>query len=446
MEEIKDSSEFHVFYHEKCSDGSFCLNVLGIFLQLEDKKLISTKSGSLLEELFKDFDSLYQFHALGGDSSNKSEDPSSPHEKKGGYQKTQVLETCDQISSSDLLTNELKNLTVKNDSTFQRLSKLKVDIKDLCEASKISIHAVGDMNRTGGYLRPSSIPRSGKRSAVIFDCCPSLEILSKVSSSYDRVLILDHHLSTRELFDSKQGIPKNVKLVFSNDVAASKLSWSFFESKFGKLSEFLSPDLLKSITKTRDCVNAQDLGDLLFPNNVHFYLGCSKLNLGSMEDNRYECSFLKYSFNTIVTIGKGAYQNFEQNLDSFTKDAEVVTFSIPTEKGKIEYKIVHKRISKGMSDISYIGRALSVACHMQGDSPIVMMSKEMKGNLRVSLRSIGSEHSCLEIAKHFGGGGHFNAAGFLILPKNLAKDFRKVGNWKRKSTKPLLDLPLNKST
>lgn len=445
MEKLHNFSEFHVFYHEKCNDGSFCLNLLGIFLQLENKKLLRTKGGSLLEDLLKDFDSLPLFYLfkdtdpLEGESlSNRGGNKDDPRSKDGTG--------CKDKTSSGSLADELLSLTLRSDSKSQKLSFLEDGIRFLCQSSKISIHAVGDMNRTGGYLSACSIPRSGRRSAVIFDCCPSLEILPKISLSYDRVLILDHHLSTRELFDSKQAIPKNVKLVFSNDVAASKLSWSFFESKFGKLSEFLSPDLLESITKTRDCVNAQDLGDFSFPNNVHFYLGCSKLNLGSIEDNRYECSFLKYSFDTILTIGKGAYQNFEQNLDSFTKDAEVVTSSIQTEKGKIEFRIVHKRISKGMSDISYIGRALSVACHMQGDSPIVMMSKEMKGNLRVSLRSLGSEHSCLDIAKHFGGGGHFNAAGFLISPKNLAKDFRKVGNWKRKSTKPLLDLPSNEST
>jgi uncharacterized protein len=220
---------------------------------------------------------------------------------------------------------------------------------------------------------------------VDFSYAPHTDVLKKLIKNNKSVTVLDHHITAKEHLQ-KLSAPDidNFKFIFDNAHSGAHLSWKYFHPK-EKI-----PQLVKYVEDT-------DLWKFKLGNTAIIpFIEAHELEFKTwdkleklLEDpkTRKECA----------EKGKLILAYQKKVIKSITSSATEVTFE------------GHKTLAANCPILrSEIGHEL-----VQKKPPFSIIWREKGGQIVVSLRGDGTIN-CAKIAESYGGGGHKNAAGFVL--------------------------------
>jgi uncharacterized protein len=241
-----------------------------------------------------------------------------------------------------------------------------------------------------------------------FDMCTSFEMIKKLASKYEKIVIIDHHKSNLEEL-KKHGFSENektiygldnVEIIFSMEKAGCELTWEYFYPK-DKTPWFISYIADRDLWKWK-LPYSKEVNTALFYNNG--------ISLSGLEKIFYN----EYDLDMYIDMGKIILEIRENDTKMCSSNARQVKFK--SVNGK-DYNIWLCQSPRYLR--SEVGNYLALKQFKDQTSPdfvaIYYFDTETM-SFFISLRNIKKEN-CVDlsiISKEFGGGGHKNAAGFSI--------------------------------
>ncbi|MDD3488204.1 MAG: DHHA1 domain-containing protein [Candidatus Pacebacteria bacterium] len=225
-----------------------------------------------------------------------------------------------------------------------------------------------------------------KDTVYFVDIVPERKILEDLIKKDNKIIIIDHHQSAKNILDLKKF--ENVEINLNMRRSASVLVWQYFfpKKRIPKLLLYVEDmDLWKfKIPYTREVLATINLNDMDFKK-------WDKI-AKELEDRKGR--------NKYIQIGKKIIEYQDNVIKEIMQEAKEVKF----EK--------HKTLAVNSSIlISELGHAL-----IKKKPPMAIVWFEAGEDKRVSLRSNGKV-DVAKIAEKYGGGGHKRAAGFALKNK-----------------------------
>jgi len=232
---------------------------------------------------------------------------------------------------------------------------------------------------------------------IVVDFSFKRDEIMTISAVCHSLLILDHHKTAAE--DLAGDFPENVEIVFDMNRSGAMLAWDrYMQDALGgpaPYSRFIQLVGMRDLWKHKGTDDQEDAEAV-------------QLALNSRE-NKFDAAGLEMyvlnevNFKQLLSEGKMLLRFFDSQLKEAIRNAVVTVIGEPNI---IPVKTVSVCNASGMM-ASELGNRL---CE-QGNNFAAIWSLDNAGDVRVSMRSIG-DNDCTEVARHFGGGGHKNAAGF----------------------------------
>lgn len=225
-------------------------------------------------------------------------------------------------------------------------------------------------------------PYLEKRTTVYFvDFCPEEFVLKYVESMAQSVIILDHHISRKDIVLSRKGS------IFDNDHSGAFLAWKFFHprSKIPLLIRYIQDfDLWQwKLPGTEALLVALPWEfDFLHWNQLFRIVENKKIRKQYLQKG---ITMLQYKQKIVESIAQDAEKVRFGNIKAFAVDAP---------------KIVH-------SEIGHVLASRENGVHVG----ILYRLQDRGTSFYISLRSDGKV-DVSKIAKKYGGGGHKEAAAF----------------------------------
>lgn len=232
---------------------------------------------------------------------------------------------------------------------------------------------------------------------VLFcDYAPSLEILNQIEFVAKSIVVLDHHVTSRDALTSKP------YAIFDMSMSGVGITWDyFFPSK--PLPLFLS------MIQDRDLWKWEVKGSKAFTSS--FFTVCSTIN--------------PYDFDQLFKLFDELYANPDK-IDYYIGIGELLIASTNCKVQAIATQALKKigiyrdkrvcLVNCTADYISELGNVISSDPNV--DFAVLWRHNNVSGEYHVSLRSC-DKVNVSDIAKSFGGGGHSNAAGFSTLTSPL---------------------------
>lgn len=249
-------------------------------------------------------------------------------------------------------------------------------------------------------------PEAAHRSFIghdvyILDFSFSKAILLGLCAYANQVYLFDHHKTAVELLgdwiEASEKRPSNLTLRFDMERSGAMITWETLNSKFHSgIQDFPkpSPGLLQYI-EDRDLWRfklnrSKEVNAVIAITDKDFYA----YNTLSMD--------ISYDIGGVVAAGKALVKQHENICAEIVRDAS-------------------SRLFVGADGTAYEGLAANCTPQFSSEvgNQLAQLSETFgatyhitkEGKVKWSLRSIG-DYDVTVIAKHFGGGGHRNAAGF----------------------------------
>ena len=241
--------------------------------------------------------------------------------------------------------------------------------------------------------RKTPLPKLVNKEIYFIDYAPrSARIVADLVKKNRRVVIIDHHLTAKPVVKSASGY------LFDLGHSGAVLAWSYFHRKkpLSKLLKYIEDrDLWRwRLPQGRAVTNYIDLFDFSFKNWDHFAV--------ELEDDK--------KFKKIIEKGKTISDYRQKIIKDMMGVAELVEFA--------GYRVLAVNAPSFLD--SDLGHAL-----VKKLPPLGIVWRRESGSInRFSLRGNG-KINLAELAKKFGGGGHKDAAGF-ILPANKPLPWRSI--------------------
>jgi oligoribonuclease NrnB/cAMP/cGMP phosphodiesterase (DHH superfamily) len=224
------------------------------------------------------------------------------------------------------------------------------------------------------------------KNVLITDFSFDYDIVKKMIETTKSLLILDHHKTAQkklEKIDSKY-------LVFDMKHSGAFITWTYFYG-FQNIPESVM------LVEDRDLWNKKLENTEEFHSYVEQYIGNFEIFINSFED--------KY-LNEIIKSGKIILDTNQKHITNLAKNRNIYF----TEINNKYYFIgsINSQLFK-----SDLGNKIIL------NTPELNLSITYSHNIDdketyMSLRSTDNNSSCLEIAEHYGGGGHRNACGVKL--------------------------------
>lgn len=220
-----------------------------------------------------------------------------------------------------------------------------------------------------------------------FDVVPERKVLENLIKQDNKITIIDHHLSTKNLLGLNKF--KNIDIKVNLRNSASVLVWQYFFPK-RRVPELLlyveDMDLWKfKKLNTREILATIDLADM----NFQKWDELTKEIQNKKNREKY------------IQAGRRIVASQDRKITTIIKEAQEVKI------GKYKTLMVNSSIL-----VSEIGNAL-----IKKMPPMAIIWFEAGEEKRISLRSNGKV-DVSKIAEKYGGGGHKQAAGFTIKNKD----------------------------
>lgn len=256
-----------------------------------------------------------------------------------------------------------------------------------------------------GTARPVESEKFLGKDVYILDFSFSRFHTRAFCSLANNVTIIDHHKTAQEDLGNWEDKPDNLHIIFDMGKSGAGLTWDVFngqEPRPNLVNYVEDRDLWKfALARSKD-VNAYIA---LKPKNFAAYKELDD----EVQDMLGEC----------VEIGGALNEYHQQICESIASDlTRPCVFTV--DGGRFEGLIAN---CPGQF-ASEVGNILAKRSGQFGATSYT----DSEGNLRVSLRSIGDFDVSL-LAKLYGGGGHKNAAGFVV-PADVSGNTNAVHFWR----------------
>jgi oligoribonuclease NrnB/cAMP/cGMP phosphodiesterase (DHH superfamily) len=227
----------------------------------------------------------------------------------------------------------------------------------------------------------------------ILDFSFNKEILTGIAELANKVILLDHHKTAQaELTIWPEAKPKNLEIVFDMNRSGAAITWDYFsrDEDWPPLIAYIQDhDLWKFLLPyAKEIIARIKMADTAFD---------SYTNLNKS---------LVYNFNAIAESGKYLLLQNQNYVKQIVSIARKCSFQKPD--GTWIEGLAANCTGQFASDV---GSELAKISGTFGGS----YYSDKDGSVKYSLRSIG-DFDVSAIAKQFGGGGHRNAAGFMLFP------------------------------
>ena len=215
------------------------------------------------------------------------------------------------------------------------------------------------------------------KTVAILDFAYDLPTMRTMSATCKDVMVIDHHKT------NQQDLKEFPNAIFDMNRSGAGMAWDFFHPSAPR------PLLI-------DYIEDRDLWNWKLPKSKEFSAG---LTLVPHDFNEYQKLEDKIYFDEIMRKGALILEHSETCIKQVCKSATFRKF-----KG---FQISVVNTSRWMSEV---GNRLAEKC----DFAFVWYYDYKRKHVKVSLRSCGMNADVSTIAQAFGGGGHYNAAGFTL--------------------------------
>lgn len=225
------------------------------------------------------------------------------------------------------------------------------------------------------------MPKLKKRSQVyIVDFSYPKEQLIALAKEMHQVTVLDHHKTAEEdLRNIDLSETPNLSITFDMEKSGAVLAWEHFHPTLE-----IPPLILH--------IQDKDLW--------RFDLKDTKKVIASLRSYAMDFKLWdRFDLGTLITEGEAILRYQTLTVDKLCKNArmmKITDYTVPA-------------VNSGVLQ-SEIGNRL---CELYSASPFSAVYFDASDKTRYSLRSIG-DFDVSEVARHFGGGGHKNAAGYFL--------------------------------
>ncbi len=232
------------------------------------------------------------------------------------------------------------------------------------------------------------------------------DILAQMCLFANEVTVLDHHKTAQADLENWADQPANLTLVFDMTRSGAGIAWDYFAPDGYARSDFVNyvedRDLWKFALAHSKSINAFIMSR---PKTFEAYK--------DMEDVEVDVA---------VQIGTALEEEHARICKDIAKNlARPCTFTFAEYEGGSIEGLIANCTGHFASEVGHI------LAEQSGTFGATSYT-DSKGNLRVSLRSIG-DFDVSKLAKLYGGGGHKNAAGFVI-PADASGNMAAVKFWK----------------
>lgn len=233
---------------------------------------------------------------------------------------------------------------------------------------------------------------TGHTELMILDFSFKKEEIMLVSKYCKSLTILDHHSTAQQ--DLAGEFPENVSITFDMNRSGAMLAWDYVFPglPYSRMVELVG---MRDLWKHKGTPDQQDAEAL------QLSITSSKHKFNAKHLNKYVTGGPK--FDEFLEEGRALLRFFDSQIKEAMSNANVVYLE-PDELGRSKSVAVVN--SSGVL-ASELGNRLCEA----GNDFSAVWNLDSTGDVRCSMRSIG-DNDCIRIARHFGGGGHKNAAGF----------------------------------
>ncbi len=228
-----------------------------------------------------------------------------------------------------------------------------------------------------------AVPEYKNKEIYFLDFCPTERTIKMLSRVNKKVVIIDHHISSKSLTES---VPEHV---YGDKNSGAVLSWKYFHpsKKVPKLLEYIEDkDIWKwKIKNTKEILNA------LFLREKDFKIW-NKI-ARDLEDKEKRKKYIEE--------GLVMEKYKEKIISKIVNKAEKVNFD-----GKEAWAVNSPIFNSEVGDIL-----------VNDKNTIGLMWSYRDGEIKTGIRSKDTLADVSKIAQKFGGGGHRNAGGFSVSQK-----------------------------
>ncbi|KAJ8771984.1 hypothetical protein K2173_027161 [Erythroxylum novogranatense] len=241
--------------------------------------------------------------------------------------------------------------------------------------------------------------------------------LHQLSSKLHRVVVLDHHKTALEMFQTSFG--DNVSRIIDMDRSGATIAYDYFKQK---LSRFADVDHSRRVIS--EFVRLKPLFDYIEDGDLwRWRLEDSKAFSSGLKDFNIEFSvhlnpslfdqLLSLDLKSIIDQGMLSLSTKQKLID----EALDQSFEIALGGGAFGNCLAANAdsISELRSELGHQLAAKSCNLNLRGIGAVVYSVPELENDqlLKISLRSLDDEDT-IPISQEFGGGGHQNASSFII--------------------------------
>lgn len=233
--------------------------------------------------------------------------------------------------------------------------------------------------------------------------------LQAICDIADEVTVLDHHKTAQADLENWESQPKNLTLVFDMTRSGAGIAWDYFAP-----DGYARADLV-------NYVEDRDLWKFALSHSrpINAFIQAQEKNFLHYENVEIEVNSNPTMVRTVGTALEEEHARICQDIANNLARPCLFEFA-DYEGGSIKGLIANCTGHFA----SEVGNILAKQSGTFGATSYT----DKDGNLRVSLRSIG-DFDVSKLAKLYGGGGHKNAAGFVI-PADASGNMSSVKFWK----------------
>ncbi len=222
---------------------------------------------------------------------------------------------------------------------------------------------------------------TGKEVYVVDFCFDDL-VTRDLQQNNKKYVVLDHHISNQKIVES---LPDHV---FSDIDSGAKIAWKYFHP--GKEVPLLVEYLSDGDTWAHSLPSWKEVEAYIHVQEFEFYI------FSTLADD------LVHSFEGVVEKGAILNKQFEKLVNEHVEKAVLVEYE--------GYEVYAVNASSFLR--SELGHKLALK-----KGPFGVVYRFEGDTLKVSLRGDGSV-DCTKLVEKYGGGGHYNAAAFILKNNN----------------------------
>lgn len=254
-------------------------------------------------------------------------------------------------------------------------------------------------------------PMDSRPDIYILDFSFPREIILSLAAQANKVLVLDHHKTAKEALIGHE-YPENVHIVFDMERSGAAITWDWFGYENNSpLHKIPRPRLIRY-------VNDRDLWKFELPwsKELNAVVAVTEKEFKEYTDLNVG---MEMNLNGMVQVGKYLVQQFEKLVKEISDDARECTIEVRTDTEFESVGEIHTGLVSNCSPqfSSEVGNVLAIKTGTFGAT----YHSDRSGKVKWSLRSVG-DFDVSRLAKQFGGGGHKNAAGFVLADAGESTD------------------------